>query len=184
MSTRLLSGRGLTPPARPAVIGSVTGSPTITPIVLRGVVGTLYDFATTSVLTVERAGRARAVTIGAASQDNGPSYGNCGLVFDGWIDLPAGPIAVTVGAFGASGSDGGPSSIGSIAAAAGGLRAVWSGNSTGAGRGLPGASITDGQPSDITGTLVTYGQWSLSTYGSKNGAPTANNGRVFLFVPA
>lgn len=173
-----------TSPVAP-IISATTGSPSTSTITLDGVSGTLYDFGSNGSITCATPGRARVLIIGGGSQDSGPNYGNAGDVFAGWIDLTAATHTVTVGAIGTGGSPGGDSCVGTLRAAAGGIRPISSSYTFGSGRGF-GVAQYAGTSDDITGSTVIYAGATGSgatTYGSTYSGPAAVAGRVFIFIP-
>lgn len=177
------SWEAVTGSSSPTVSGT-TGSPTTSSITLDGVSGTLYDFGSNGSITTT-AGRARVLIIGGGSQDSGPNYGNAGDVFAGWIDLTAATHTITVGAIGTGGSPGGDSRVGTLRAAAGGIRTISPSYTFGSGRGF-GVAQYAGTSDDITGSTVIYAGATGSgatTYGSTYSGPAAVAGRVFIFIP-
>ena len=183
MAARTLQDSRLDPQGRP-VIGSHTGTRTVVADLATGRSCGLWLFAQSGSLEVLRPGWGRVLTVGAGSTwPGGINPGNGGTVFDGWIWLPVGVHAVTVGAIGTTG---GSSSLGSLVGVPGGSLGDSAGFfAKGAGRGLPGAAAGDGYPSDITGAVVAYGAYSgpPGAYGNSHGGDlSADPGVVMVRI--
>lgn len=131
----------------------------------------VHTFTGNGTLTVTTPGLADVLVVGGGGSDwtGHANGGSGGHVRDGLQPIPAGSVAVTVGAGGAPssstwGGSGGPSSLGTI-----GSGRV-SGGFFGAGAGPEGSGTsTNGVSSNVTGTATEYGKGVQATPRSNRG---------------
>lgn len=185
---------GVTPTTPIASGGTVTAAGT----------DRVHTFTANGTLTVTRAGFARVLVLGgggaAGLNTAGYSGGGGGQCFDGWVYLPVGNVAITIGAAPPAtantqnGVNGNHSEVGStppIKAWGGGggtNGTIWQGprggggNQGGAGAaGSGGGSRGAGLVSDISGANVEYGRGGGAAQAGNES--TSGAGRVIIRYP-
>ncbi len=157
-----------------AVVGSTTGSPTISSYTASGVTYDLYVWSANGSVTLSSAGYARILVVGGGAQGTtglGGQAGGGGYIIAGGYTLAAATLTVTVGAGGTGdGVNGGASYLGTMNA------------NGGYNLGTYGAEWTD----DITNTSTIYsrgGAPGRTTAGSGGSSTVAGRpGTVILLI--
>jgi hypothetical protein len=175
----------------------VSDTPTSTYTDTAGVKWNVWTFTANGTLNVTKAGLLDVLLIsGAAGSCTGlatpasPVPGDCGRVLDGVKTIPAGALAVVVGAAGANSADPGTSfgkssKIGTLRSPTTTFGGTGSNPFPTAGEGTPvgpGGSWT-GFHSSITGTDVAYGEYNTANPGA-TGSGGVHAGVVIVRRPA